>query len=309
LNATSSGKDKEIERLEALRGTDEEEDGEAGGAREEATAEVDELKRKLREKEARGARLIAAGRDRSREDSHSQSQIDQLIGMVSKLAARQQPCSVHIASSTATAPPVGVSFRSVGDGVDYSEYAGMKAGETHEIFEATMSAVAVKKRGDAQFATAYSAWRKLLRTFSVSERVQNQLIGYAFAGTAKASFLKMSSELKHADATPEALWKLMANHLYNDTMVRSHRGAFTSAKLDSGKTVDDLSERLQNLVVGLPKFEGAAVDAVLLQRFTDALPEELHVHAYSISEDYDHMVASLSRIQNTLGQNDKPEVT
>jgi hypothetical protein len=42
----------------------------------------------------------------------------------------------------------------VGDFVDYSEYAGMKEGEMHEILEATMSAVAVKKRRDAQFATA-----------------------------------------------------------------------------------------------------------------------------------------------------------
>jgi hypothetical protein len=123
---------------------------------------VDELKRKLREKEASEARLMAASRYRSREDSHAQSQIDQLIGMVSTFAARQQPGSVHIAYSTATAPPVGVYSRSVEDGVDYSEYAGMKAGETHVIFEATMSAVAVKKRGDAQFVTAYSAWRRLL---------------------------------------------------------------------------------------------------------------------------------------------------
>jgi hypothetical protein len=161
LNATLSGKDKGVARLKALRGSDEEEDGEAGGAREEAAAEVDELKRKLREKKASEVRLMAASRDRSREDSHAQSQIDQLIGMASTLAARQQPCSVHIASSTATAPPVGVSYRSVGDGVDYSEYAGMKAGETHDIFEATMSAVAVKKRDDAQFATAYSARRNL----------------------------------------------------------------------------------------------------------------------------------------------------
>jgi hypothetical protein len=30
----------------------------------------------------------------------------------------------------------------------------MTEGETHEKFEATMSAVAVKKQGDAQFATA-----------------------------------------------------------------------------------------------------------------------------------------------------------
>jgi hypothetical protein len=107
--------------------------------------------------------------------------------------------------------------------VDYSEYAGMKARETHEIFEATMSAVAVKRRGDAQFATAYSAWRRLLRMYPVSERVQHQLIGYAFAGTGKASFLKISAEPKNADATPEALWKLMGNQLYNDTMVRSQR--------------------------------------------------------------------------------------
>jgi hypothetical protein len=78
-------------------------------------------------------------------------------------------------------------------------------------------------------------------------------------------------------------------------MVRSQRGAFTSAKIDAGKTIDDLSERLQKLAVGLPELEGAASDAVLLQSFTDALPEELQVHAYGISGDYDHLVASLSR--------------
>jgi hypothetical protein len=50
----------------------------------------------------------------------------------------------------------------------------------------------LKKRGDARFATAYSAWRRLLRMYPVTERVQHQLIGYAFAGTAKASFLMIS---------------------------------------------------------------------------------------------------------------------
>jgi hypothetical protein len=76
--------------------------------------------------------------------------------------------------------------------------------------------------------------------------------------------------------------KSNGKQLYNDTMVRSQRCAFTSAKLDSGETVDDLSKRLQNLAVGLPELEGAAGDAVLLQRFTDALPEELQMHAYGI---------------------------
>jgi hypothetical protein len=132
--------------------------------------------------------------------------------------------------------------------------------------------------------------------YPASERVQNQLIGYAFAGTANDSFLKISSEPKHDDATLKALWKLMAKQLYNDTMMRSQPGAFTSAKLNSGETVDYLSERLQNLAVGLPELEGAAGDEVLLQRFTDALPEELQVHAYGISGDYDHLVASLIRI-------------
>jgi hypothetical protein len=167
----------------------------------------------------------------------------------------------------------------------------------------------VKKRGDTQFLTACSAWRRLLRMYPVSERVQHQLIGYAFAGTAKTSFLKISSEPKHADATPEALWKVMTKHLYNDTMVISQRGAFTSSKIDSGETVYDLLERLQNLAVGLPELEGAAGDAVLLQRFTVALPEELQVHTYGISGGYDHLVASLSRIQKILGKKYKPRVT
>jgi hypothetical protein len=104
---------------------------------------VDELKRKVREKVAREARLMTASRDRSREDSQAQSQIDHLIEMVSTLAARQHPVSVHIASSTATAPPICVYSQIVGDDVDYFEYAGTKAGETHDNFEPTVSAVAV----------------------------------------------------------------------------------------------------------------------------------------------------------------------
>jgi hypothetical protein len=158
-----SGKEKEIARPEALREADEKGDGDAGEAHEATAAEVNELKRKLLEKKASEARLMTASRDHSREESQVKSQIDHPIGMVSTLAARQQPGSMHISSSTATAPPVGVSSRSVEDGLDYFEFAKMKAGETHEFFEATMSAVAVRKRGDAQFATAYSAWRKLLR--------------------------------------------------------------------------------------------------------------------------------------------------
>jgi hypothetical protein len=39
--------------------------------------------------------------------------------------------------------------------------------------------------------------------------------------------------------------------------------------------VENLPERLQDLAVGLPELEGAAGDAVVLQRFTDALLEEL----------------------------------
>jgi hypothetical protein len=68
-----SGKDKEIARLEALRREDEEGDGGGGGDRDEAAAEVDDLKRKLREKETIEARLTAASRDRAREDSQAQS--------------------------------------------------------------------------------------------------------------------------------------------------------------------------------------------------------------------------------------------
>jgi hypothetical protein len=59
----------------------------------------------------------------------------------------------------------------------------------------------------------------------------------------------------------------------------------------------------------LPELEGAAGDAVLLHRFIDALPEELQVHAYGIRGDYDHLVASLSRIQKTLGKKEKQGVT
>jgi hypothetical protein len=128
LNAELSGKDEEIARLEALRGTDEEGDGGVDGGYEEAAAAVEELKRKLREKEDSEARLMAARNVRAREDSQSQSQIEQLIGMVSTLAARKQADLAHIASSTATAPAF-VTSRAMGDGVDYSEYAGLKAGD------------------------------------------------------------------------------------------------------------------------------------------------------------------------------------
>jgi hypothetical protein len=59
----------------------------------------------------------------------------------------------------------------------------------------------------------------------------------------------------------------------------------------------------------LPELEGAASNPVLLQRFNHTLPEDLQVHAYGISRDYDHLVASLSRIQKILGKKDKPGVT
>jgi hypothetical protein len=38
-----------------------------------------------------------------------------------------------------------------------------------------MSDVAVTKQGGAQFVTAYSAWRRLLRMYPASGRVQHQL--------------------------------------------------------------------------------------------------------------------------------------
>jgi hypothetical protein len=88
-----------------------------------------------------------------------------------------------------------------------------------------MSDVAVTKQGGAQFATVYSAWRRLLRMYPASGRVQHQLIGHAFAGTAKAAFLMISSEPKYADKTLKALWKVMAKQLYNYTMVRAQSGA------------------------------------------------------------------------------------
>jgi hypothetical protein len=57
----------------------------------------------------------------------------------------------------------------------------MKAGKMLGFFGATMSTMTVKKRGDAQFATAYNAWRRLLRMCPESESVRHQLIGNAFA--------------------------------------------------------------------------------------------------------------------------------
>jgi hypothetical protein len=68
--------------------------------------------------------------------------------------------------------------------------------------------------------------------------------------------------ITHADATPVALWKVMAKQLCNDTMVRSQRSAFDRAKLDSRETIDDLSERLQNLAVGLSHLNGAGGDEI-----------------------------------------------
>jgi hypothetical protein len=117
LNATLSGKDEEIARLEALWGTEEEGEGGVEGGYEEADAELGELKRKLREQEASEARLMAARKGRAREDSQAQSQIEQLIGIVSTLAARQEADSAHLASSTATAQAF-VTSRSKRDGVD-----------------------------------------------------------------------------------------------------------------------------------------------------------------------------------------------
>jgi hypothetical protein len=105
------------------------------------------------------------------------------------------------------------------------------------------------------------------------------------------------------------LWKVIAMQLYNETMMRTRRGAFISAKLDSGEMIDDLSERVQNLAVGLPELKGKVGDSVLLWRSTDARPEELRVRACGISGDYDHLIASLIRIQKTLGKKEKLGVT
>jgi hypothetical protein len=50
----------------------------------------------------------------------------------------------------------------------------------------------------------------------------------------------------------------MAKELYNDTVVKSHCGAYSRAVIDSGETVDNLSERLHDLAADLPELEGAA---------------------------------------------------
>jgi hypothetical protein len=73
FDATLSGKDKKIARLEALRGANEEVGGGASGAREEAAGEMDELKCESRKEEASEAPLMAASRDCAREDSQTQS--------------------------------------------------------------------------------------------------------------------------------------------------------------------------------------------------------------------------------------------
>jgi hypothetical protein len=112
-------------------------DGGADGAREEAAAEVDVLKRKFRDKEASEARLMAASRLFAR----------RLASPVSDRPADWDGLDVG------SAPAARLSAHCVVDGHCSASWRGFplcgrwcrllrvcaeKAGETHEIFEATM---------------------------------------------------------------------------------------------------------------------------------------------------------------------------
>lgn len=150
----------------------------------------------------------------------------------------------------------------------------------HKIFLCSLKMSAVKKKGDARLSTAFGAWKKLLRMYPILELVQRQVMGYALDGLSTDPFLKITRDPKNSEAYLENIWHLMVGRLYNETMVEGQRSQITAAAIRFVESVSDLSDRLEELAMGLPEMRFEGGKAFLGQRLTDSIPVELQVHAY-----------------------------
>lgn len=235
---------------------------------------------------------------------NTESQLSELRSLILS-GQRQEKAAPMVMPEmpVAPVPAVGMSASSSGvSGGPSAEYAGHKPGDVHNYFKNQLSKVAVAKKGDVNFATARASWKSLMGLYPVSLRVQLQLLGYAFTGTAYKMFLVVMADPRNEGCSAEEIWQRMASRLYNTTMVQTQRSKMTATMLEPGESVGDLLERLTELSMGLPEMEGAGGDDALAQRLVDALPDGLQVHALGLSGGLDSKVAALDAIQAKLSK-------
>jgi predicted RNase H-like nuclease (RuvC/YqgF family) len=92
-------------------------------------------------------------------------------------------------------------------------WGGMGIGEANRIHKENLSAVAVTKTGDANFASARACWARLTVQYPVSPVHQPKLVAHAFEGAAATVFQKTAAA--NRDANARKLWDLMQRRLYN----------------------------------------------------------------------------------------------
>jgi hypothetical protein len=125
----------------------------------------------------------------------------------------------------------------------------------------------------------------------VSEAHQAKLVGHAFSGQAAAVFQQVAAA--NPTATAFELRVAMERHLYNVAQVQNQRGKFYEAQMKRGESVEEFSEWLRELAVGLPE---SIDEYVLQQRLIAGLPEYLKVPAATASTDFDTAGTQLGRV-------------
>jgi Retrotransposon gag protein len=176
-----------------------------------------------------------------------------------------------------------------------TDWGGMKIGEANRLYKDNLSAVSVKKTGDANFAATRACWDRLIEQYPVSEGHQPKLIVHAFEGVAATVFQKIAAT--HPSASATQLWDLMQARLYNSAQVATQRARFTAAVMQKDETVEEFAERLRGLACGLPE---ATSDDVLLQRLRDGLPSSLKVNALSVTGEFDAVVSQVGQIAEAI---------
>lgn len=166
-----------------------------------------------------------------------QSELTQLKEMVASLGAAQLLGADSVRDVSHGGPSGFPPVAPVSGPGNTAEYAKHKPGDIHDIFQNNLEKVAVKKRGDPTFATTGSCWNKLLRMYPVAERIQHQLLGYAFAGTATRVLLNVTGDVRNCTPTLDGICAKMATKLYNDNMAEAQRRKFNSAVLLKDETL------------------------------------------------------------------------
>jgi hypothetical protein len=99
-------------------------------------------------------------------------------------------------------------------------FNGFRLSDVHGWFKDYLSPVAIRDRGDPNFASARSCWNCLVADYQPAAQVQRNLLGYAFRRTAAAIYQTVLNDSGQG-ANVDEIWDGTQAKIYNDDQIEA----------------------------------------------------------------------------------------